>query len=172
MGAVACCRYIVGITHLTDFSMKLTNRLKAMLPLIWQYRIDLRRCRKAEDKVDKTRPPNTQEAHESGAMYDYFCESTELYQWRRKLITKTYRYRLESLSVPMLDPHDKKLWEKVESGLTHESVTCLSTAGEHAAIAAIREAQKHKREVKAFWLTWITGLGGIIIGVVSVLAQK
>ena len=152
--------------------MKLTNRLKSMLPMIWQYQMDLRRCRKAEDQIEKTRPPNTQAAHDSGELYSYFCDSTDLYQWRRTLLTKIYRYRLEKLGVPMVDAHDEKLWERVESGLTHDSVLCLSTAGEYAAISAIREEQKHRREVKAFWLTWITGLGGIIIGVVSVLAKN
>ncbi|WP_085747345.1 hypothetical protein [Pseudomonas sp. R45(2017)] len=152
--------------------MKLKTRIKAMLPTIWQYQFDLRTCRKAEDELDKTRPPNTQAAHDSGALYSYYCDSTELYQWRRSLVTKIYRYRLEKLGVPMVDPHDEKLWESVESGLTQDSVRCLTTAGEYAAIAAIREAQKHRREIKAFWLTWITGLGGIIIGVVSVLAKK
>lgn len=152
--------------------MKLTNRLKTMLPTIWQYRIDLRRCRREEEKIEKTKPPNTQAAHDSGELYSYYCDSSDLYQWRRMLITKIYRHRLMKLGVPMVDPHDDKMWEQVESGISQDSVICLTTAGEYAAIAAIREAQKHRREVKAFWLTWITGLGGIIIGVVSVLAKK
>ena len=152
--------------------MNLLSRFKALLPMVWQCRIDLRRCRKLEENLDRTRPSDTRENHENGELFSYYCESTDLYLWRRILVTKLYRYRLEALTVPMIDRNDEKMWEEVESRLTNEKASCLSTAGEYAAIAAIREAQKHRREVKAFWLTWITGLGGIIIGVVSVLAKK
>ncbi|MHB2241696.1 hypothetical protein [Pseudomonas monsensis] len=147
--------------------MKLTNRLKAMLPMIWQYRMDLRRCRKSEDLVEKARPPNTQAAYDSGALHMYYCESTDLYQWRRTLLTKIYRYRLEKLGVPMVDPNDQKLWEEVESGISQDTAICLTTAGEYAAIAAIREAQKHRREMVLYWFGIAVGLIGSLTGLVS-----
>jgi len=63
---------------------------------------------------------------------------------------------------------DDRYWEIVDCVLTGEEIRCLTTEGEIAAKAALREEQKHRREVKAFWLTWITGLGGTLIGVISV----
>ena len=60
------------------------------------------------------------------------------------------------------------MWERIENDFTGRTTWTLTTVGERATIMIIREAEKHKREVKAFWLTWVTGTGGILIGVISV----
>lgn len=69
----------------------------------------------------------------------------------------------------MPDPADSKLWEDVESGITQQSERCLTMAGEHAAISIIREARKYRRDALTSWCTALTGLGGSVIGVLSLL---
>ncbi|MNR22506.1 hypothetical protein D3C85_1394630 [compost metagenome] len=85
------------------------------------------------------------------------------------LITKNYRRQIEGLSMPMPDPADPKLWEDVENGITQQSERCLTMAGEHAAISIIREARKYRRDAITAWCTALTGLGGAVIGVLSML---
>lgn len=148
--------------------MRLPNKLKELFPTHWQYRIDLNRCARAQSRIEKTRPPRTRAAYDSGAMHSYWADMSELYEWRRSLITDNFRRQAAKLSVPMPDYNDGKMWELVENETTQDGTRCLTTAGEHAVIATIREAEKHRREIKVFWLTWLTSIGGIVIGIVSV----
>lgn len=147
--------------------MKLKDRIKRFLPASWRYRIELEGCRTLIQAIEKARPHQD----DDGGMHGFYCEITDAYQWRRTLINDNYRRLTEALSVPMPDFRDSSLWEPVENGMTQQSVNCLTTAGEHAAIAVIREAQKHRRDVYSFWLTGLTGIGGVIIGIVSILAK-
>jgi len=142
-------------------------RIRKYLPGAVRYQIEIRRCRAAQERLDRKRPPSNS-ALESGAVNQYVQDWSELHQWRRDLITREYRRKLDRLSVPMPSYDDDRYWEIVDCVLTGEEIRCLTTEGEIAAKAALREEQKHRREVKAFWLTWITGLGGTLIGVISV----
>jgi len=148
--------------------MRIYWKVRKYLPDALRFQIEIRLCRAAQEKMEKNSPPNTRAAHESGAVSQYVQEMSELYQWRRDLITREYRRKLDRLSVPMPSYRDDRYWEMVDCAVTGEVIRCLSADGEVAARAALREEQKHRREVKAFWLTWITGLGGILIGVISV----
>lgn len=147
--------------------MSFKDRVKPYLPAAWRFRMELEECRAHIKLVEKSRPADD----ENGDMYGFYCEISDAYQWRRILITDNYRRLTEALSVPMPDFRDSKLWEPVESGMTEQSVNCLTPAGEHAAIAIISEARKHRRDVVSFWLTGLTGIGGVIIGIVSILAK-
>lgn len=148
--------------------MESGKSVSRFLPANWVYKRALRRCRRAEEKLQKTAPPNTRAAESSGAIYEYRWESLDLFQERRSLISNYYRRRADALSVPMPDIDDETMWEKIENDYTGRTTRTLTTAGELATISIIREAEKHRREVKAFWLTWVTGMGGILIGVISV----
>lgn len=148
--------------------MRLYWKVRKYLPDAMRYQIEMRRCRVAQEKLEKQRPPNNRASHDSGAVNQFLTEWSELYQWRRDLITREYRRRLDRLSVPMPSYKDNRNWEMVDCAITGEEIRCLTTEGEVAARAALREEQKHRREVRAFWLTWITGLGGMLIGVISV----
>lgn len=101
-------------------------------------------------------------------MYEYQRESLDLFQERRSLISENYRRLADALLIPMPDFADETMWERIENDFTGRTTRTLTTAGELATIVVIREAEKHRREVKAFWLTSVTGMGGILIGVISV----
>ncbi len=149
--------------------MEWRERLKALRPASYIFREKLRMLDELEAKIRADRPPNTQEAHDYGLHHNYYCEMSDLIQDRRMLITKNYRRQIEGLSMPMPDPADPKLWEDVESGITQQSERCLTKAGEHAAISIIREAKKYRRDAITAWCTALTGLGGTVIGVLSML---
>ncbi|WP_223509542.1 hypothetical protein [Pseudomonas sp. BF-RE-29] len=147
--------------------MELREKLKALRPASSIFRDKLRELDELETKI--YRPPNTQEAHDHGLHHNFYCEISDLIQDRRMLITKNYRRQIEGLSMPMPDPADPKLWEDVENGITQQSERCLTMAGEHAAISIIREARKYRRDAITAWCTALTGLGGAVIGVLSML---
>ncbi|WP_264313136.1 hypothetical protein [Pseudomonas putida] len=147
--------------------MRFYWKIRKYIPDALRYQIEIRLCRNAQEKMRRNSPPDTREAHESGAVSQYVQEYSDVHQWRRDLITREYRRKLDRLSVPMPSYKNDDFWESVRSEITEEEIRCLTTDGEVAARAALREEQKHRREVKAFWLTWITGIGGIVIGVVS-----
>ncbi|AMS20637.1 hypothetical protein C4J95_2891 [Pseudomonas orientalis] len=148
--------------------MDLWKSVSRCLPASLVFKIALRRCRRAEEQLHKTAPPNTRAAESSGAIYEYMRESLDLFQERRSLISNNYRRMADVLNVPMPDFEDEKMWERIENDYTGRTSRTLTVAGELATIAIIREAQKHRREVRAFWLTWFTSLGGILIGIISV----
>ncbi|MFJ2527872.1 hypothetical protein [Pseudomonas helmanticensis] len=149
--------------------MELRKKLKTLLPASYLFKVRLRELDELGDRIWSERPPNTQEAHDAGLQHSFYCEWSDLTQDRRVLITKNYRRLIENLSMPMPDPADPKLWEDVESGFTQQSERCLTMAGEHAAISIIREARKYRRDALMAWCTALTGLGGSVIGVLSLL---
>ncbi|MEX5503854.1 hypothetical protein Q1J61_08655 [Pseudomonas putida] len=116
-------------------------------------------------------PADNREAWASGELWYYRCKASDLRQKIRTLTVALYQARLDAFSVPLPDPNDEKLWAVEENFMTGRQVVGLTTAGEHAALAIIREAKKERRETKAFWLAAVTGLGGIAIGVISVLTK-
>jgi len=148
--------------------MKKGLRIKNLLPADWQFRLALKEHDSLQRRIESTRPPETREAHEAGAIKAFWDEISDVCQSRQTLITDNYQRIARRFSVPMPDWRDPELWEDVENSMLQISFRCLTSKGEQAIKSAIREEQKHRREVKAFWLTWITGLGGIFIGVVSV----
>lgn len=144
------------------------KKRRRFMPANLAFRLELRECRRAEEKLRKTAPPNTSESQQNGSIYEYQRESLDLFQLRRSIITSNYRRIADGLSVPMPDFAESAMWERIENDFTGRTTWALTTAGELATITIIREAEKHRREVKAFWLTWFTGMGGILIGVISV----
>lgn len=147
--------------------MQIYWRIRKYIPAALRFKLDMRRCRTDEERAWSRVPPNTQEAHENGSFFDFQCEISQLHQWRRELVTSEYRRKLANLSVPMPSHKDDQLWEQVCTA-EGEPIWCLTTDGEQAARTALKEEQKHRREVKVFWLTLVTGLGGILFGVISV----
>ncbi|TFY91277.1 hypothetical protein DYL61_19155 [Pseudomonas nabeulensis] len=148
--------------------MERKKKLIRLLPSSWLFRYDLHKCRRAEEELRRTAPPNTRQAHSSGEMYEYQRRSLDLFQERRSLISGNYRRLADALMVPMPDFEDEKMWERIENDFTGRTTRTLTTSGELATISVIREAEKHRREARAFWLTWVTGMGGILIGIISV----
>lgn len=148
--------------------MEQRNKLSRLFPASWVFWHELRKCRRDEEKLFKTAPPNTKESDSNGSLYEYQRESLDLFQLRRSLITNNYRRTADALCIPLPDPAEEGMWERIENDFTGRTTWTLTTSGERAAIMLIREAEKHNREVYAFWLTGLTGIGGVLIGVISV----
>lgn len=149
--------------------MGLRKKLKHLLPASYAFKRRLRELDELSAELEKKRPPDTLEAEEAGLRQDYYCQHSDLWQERRSLITENYRRLIYRLSMPMPDSSDPKFWARIENQITRQSVWCLSSAGEHAAIDIIREAKRHRREALTVWCTSLTGLGGTLIGVLSML---
>ena len=71
--------------------MVFRRKLKALLPASRIFKAKLRALDELEAKIRAGRPPNTQEAHDHGLHYNYYCEMSDLNQDRRLLITENYR---------------------------------------------------------------------------------
>ncbi|MBF8726084.1 hypothetical protein [Pseudomonas putida] len=147
--------------------MKIAHKLNGLLPSAWRFRADLRRLDAIQRAVEAGRPPDTREAHESGAIKQFFDEISDIQESRRSLITANYRRKAAQLSVPMPDPKDPELWEEVENSMLQLEFTCLTTKGEQSIRAAIREEQKHRREAVSYWFAIAVGLIGSITGLIS-----
>ncbi|MBF8004478.1 hypothetical protein IZT72_07685 [Pseudomonas brenneri] len=152
--------------------MRLSNRIKSVLPESLQNRIDLGRCRKELRELSKKKPPNTVQAHQSGEMHEYISEGHSLHCWHGTLITERYRLRTDQLSVPMPDINDSKMYERVDFDVDPREPRFLSPLGVITVIATIREAERHNREAWTFrisLITGLTGLGGVLFGVLTAL---
>ncbi|MBD8601479.1 hypothetical protein IFT80_02360 [Pseudomonas sp. CFBP 8771] len=148
--------------------MKFANWLKNNLPASWRHRIEMAQARRLEALLIAASPPDTREAHESGAVQCYMQEMSEIHQWRRELITANYRRKADALSVLFPGYQDEVYWEEVENELTQQTLRCLSPKGEAMLKAAIREERKHRREAVGYWFGIAVGLIGAITGLVSV----
>jgi len=133
-----------------------------------RYKLELREIAKHEKNLAKREPRNTKEAHESGQMASYVEASIDLYEWRRIALTDYYRTVADRLMVPMPPVEDQQMYKQVGWDKNPRQPRYLTDKGFTSIRNAVREEQKHRREVKAFWLTWVTGLGGMLIGVISV----
>lgn len=148
--------------------MKFANGLKKSLPASWRHRIEMAQARRQEALLIAASPPNTREAHESGAVQCFMQEMSELHQWRRELITADYHRKADALSVPFPSYQEEAYWEEVDNQLTQQILRCLSPRGEALVRAAIREERRHRREAVGYWFGIVIGVIGAISGLISV----
>lgn len=97
----------------------------------------------------------------------FWDEISDVCQSRQTLITENYQRIARNLSVPMPDMRDPELWEEVENSMLQISFRCLTSKGEQAIKNAIREEQKHRRDVVLFYFGIAVGLIGAATGLVS-----
>lgn len=132
-----------------------------------QYRIDLRKQSKAQRALDKTRPEETQENYDSGALDFVAREEDDLFEWKRLIQTEYYRRKADSLLVQMPSVTDEAMYQQVEWDKDPKEPRYLTDEGLRVVRKAIREEQKHKREAVGYWFGIAVGLIGAITGLVS-----
>ena len=147
--------------------MGIGRSIKGLLPSSWQFRLSLRELDACQRKIEAGRPPNTREAHEAGAVKQFFDEISDVQESRRSLITANYRRVASKLSVPMPDYRNPEFWEDVENSMLQLTFRCLTSKGEQAIRAAIREEKRYRRESVNYWFAIAVGLIGSIAGLIS-----
>jgi len=147
--------------------MKKGLRIRSLLPAALQFRLALKDHDSLQRRIESTRPPETREAYEAGAIKMFWDEISDVCQSRQTLITENYQRIARNLSVPMPDMRDPELWEEVENSMLQISFRCLTSKGEQAIKNAIREEQKHRRDVVLFYFGIAVGLIGAATGLVS-----
>ncbi|MCK3839894.1 MULTISPECIES: hypothetical protein [Pseudomonas] len=134
-----------------------------------QYRMDLHKHARYSLKHQLSQPPNSEEAYERGDLEEYHRESDRLYEWRLLILTGYLRSVADDLIVPMPALDDKSMYQQVDWNDDPREPKYLTPEGIRFVRAAIREEQKHRREVWSFRLAGVTGLGGTVIGVLSMM---
>ncbi|MNJ37379.1 hypothetical protein D3C77_321960 [compost metagenome] len=133
----------------------------------FRYKLLLRKIAKHEEELEKKRPPNTQEAHDSGEVHSYIQESDNLYEWRRLVQTEYYRKIAGRLLVQMPSLEDPTMYDQVEWDNDHKQPRYLTDKGFKAIRDAIREERKHRREAVGYWFGIVVGVIGALTGLVS-----
>lgn len=132
-----------------------------------RYRIELRKQKKDARELEKKAPPDSAEAAESGQWADYMRDVELSDQWRSLIITQYLERQADSLGVLLPSRSDKEVYARVAWDDHPDEPYYLTPSGLKIVRDAVREEQKHRREFWGFWITSLTGLGGVIIGVLS-----
>ncbi|GFM87791.1 hypothetical protein PSCICO_31900 [Pseudomonas cichorii] len=135
----------------------------------FRYKLLLRKIEKHLQDLDKRKPLNTVEAHESGEMGVYIEESNDLYEWKRLVQTDYYRKKADKLLVQMPSIEDATMYEQVEWDKDPKQPRYLTDKGFKEIRDAVREEQKHRREAFGYWFGISAGIIGALTGLVSVL---
>jgi hypothetical protein len=93
----------------------------------------------------------------------------DLDMWIEYRKTSYFKSKADTLLIPMPDVSDTLMYTTHDFGDESGSVKILTLNGIHHLRSKIRDEQKAKREVIAFYFTLCTGLIGAVIGLVSVL---
>lgn len=133
----------------------------------FRYKLMLRKIAKLEDELEKRKPLNTVEAHESGLVGVYIEESNDLYEWKRLVQTEYYRKKADKLLVQMPSIEDVTMYEQVEWDKDPKQPRYLTDKGFKAIRDAIREEGKHRREAVGYWFGIVVGIIGALTGLVS-----
>lgn len=139
-----------------------------VLPNYIRYRYDLHRQRQADRALKAKGAPFGEEATETGEADEYYRQIELSEQWRALIQTNYYRRKAEALLVPLPEESDVNMFSRVAWDDAEDEPLYLTPLGLRTVRAAIREEEKHRREVFGFWFASFTGLGGVIIGVLSV----
>lgn len=132
-----------------------------------RYRIELRKQKKDARALEKKAPPDCEQAVESGEWANYMRHVELSDQWRSLIITQYLERQADSLGVFLPSRSDKEIYARVDWDDHPDEPYYLTPSGLKAVRDAVREEQKHRREFWGFWITSLTGLGGVIIGVLS-----
>ncbi|WP_212810922.1 hypothetical protein [Pseudomonas sp. Ost2] len=132
-----------------------------------KYRVELRKQKKDAKELEKKAPPDCEQAYESGQWADYMQKVELSDQWRSLLITRYLEREADSLGVFLPSRSNAELYARVAWDDHPDEPYYLLPPGLKVVRDAVREERKHRREFWGFWITSFTGLGGVIIGVLS-----
>lgn len=132
-----------------------------------QYRIDSFKQARAQKRLDNERPENSRESYESGRMEDFHRHDEDLYEWKRLILTRYLRGKAEGLFVQMPDVEEPDMYVQVEWDKDPSQPRYLTDKGVRAVKDAIREEQRHRREVVGYWFGIVVGVIGALTGLVA-----
>lgn len=132
-----------------------------------QYRIDLLKQNKAQRAFDKERPKETQEAYDSGQLFDSYKQDEDLYEWKRLIQTRYLRAKADKLLVQMPSVDDPEMYNQVEWDKDPSEPQYLTDKGIRVLRASIEEETKHRREAVSYWFGIAVGVIGALSGLVS-----
>lgn len=132
-----------------------------------RYRIELRKQKREARQLERNAPPNSAQAFENGewANYSRYLDLSD--QWRSLIITQYLERQADSLGVLLPSRSNTDFYTRVAWDDHPDEPYYFTDAGMRIVRDAVREEQKHHREFWGFWITSFTGLGGVIIGVLS-----
>ncbi|HGM5580801.1 TPA: hypothetical protein ACKP22_002488 [Pseudomonas putida] len=139
-----------------------------VLPNYIRYRYDLYRQKQADRALQKKGAPFGEEAEETGEAAEYQRQVELSEQWRALIQTDYYRRKAEALLVALPEESDATMYSRVSWDDAEDEPLYLTPLGLRTVKSALREEQRHRREVLGFWIASLTGVGGVIIGVLSV----
>lgn len=137
------------------------------LPNYVQYRLELQKQSKAQKELDKKRPAESLQSHESGEQQYYDMQDEELYEWKRLIQTRYYRNHADKLAVPMPGFDEDGMYVTVDWDKNNKQPRYLTDKGLKVVRSAIREEEKLRREAFGYWFGIAVGLIGALTGLVA-----
>ncbi len=133
-----------------------------------RYRLELHKQSKAQRKNDAAWDSLSTEA-DNGDVNALVKRDDDLYEWKQLILTRYYQAEADRLAVQMPGIDDPGMYKQVVWDNDPGQPRYLTPHGVRVVKAAIREEQKHRREVLGFWSTILIGVIGAITGLASVL---
>jgi hypothetical protein len=136
-----------------------------------KYRLELRKQRIHAEDLEKKAPDDCEQNHENGALGNYFRQLENSEQWRALIQTEYFIQEAERLLVPIPEYSDKTMYSRVEWDDHPDEPYYLTAIGLKSLKASVREEKKHRREIAAFWMSSLTGLIGVTIGLITIISK-
>lgn len=133
------------------------------MPRYIRMRFDLAQIAREQRKIDTSPPLDENDAYDRNRTYDSY------YEWRQLVLTRYWEDKAASLGVELPDWSDKSLRGQVDFDNDESQPWYLTPAGINQIRSAVREEQKYRREVRAYWIASFVGVIGALTGLVSVL---
>jgi len=137
-----------------------------------QYRMKLRRLRKKQLEISqKLNKINT-----NAKTQDDYAEASSVFQdeekitkWIEYLQTEFHRKICQNLGIPFLNLKDENLFYQYDFDDDEGERNIFTTIGLYDIKKLIRQERKEKRESFGYWATIVSGILGILIGLVSAI---
>lgn len=140
-----------------------------MLELI-KYRIKLAQLKKEQKTISKDYRDllEADTTGNNGELDHIAHKEKNIYYYISYVQTEYYKSICDKFALPMPDVNDIN-YIKHDFDDEEGPINLLSVKGMHRTIALIKEERRSNREVIGFWFTIITGLIGMLIGLISVI---
>lgn len=139
-----------------------------------KYRKKLHSLKKKVTKLEKeyVEIEKSYEGKDDQGHVSFFAsQQHDLDKWIEYIKTSYFKSKADSLLIPMPAKDDKLMFTAHDFDDGSGAVEILTLNGIHYLKSKIRDEQKAKREVIAFYFTLCTGLIGAAIGLVSVIKK-
>ena len=135
-----------------------------------KYKRTLQKLRKEQFKVSK----ELEQVSTNATTPDDYAEGSSIYQeeekitkWIEFLQTKYYKRICENLIIPVPDNNDDNLYCKYDFDNNEGEVYIFTTKGFYH----IRKLIREERKEICYWISIITGLIGVLIGLIAIIKK-